>query len=68
MFSEIVDWFGKDIVLREQDDSIIVRVNCNENAMRYWALQYGPYIEVLEPQSFRDTLREDVKKMYEKYN
>ncbi len=69
MFSEIVDWFGKDIVVRERDDdSIIVRVNCNENAMRYWALQYGPYIEVLEPQSFRDKLREDVKKMYEKYN
>ncbi len=69
MFSEIVDWFGKDIVVREQDDdSIVVRVNCNENAMRYWALQYGPYIEVMEPQSFRDKLREDVKKMYEKYN
>ena len=68
MFTELVDWFGKDIVVREQTgEDIIVRVNCNENAMRYWALQYGPYVEVLEPKSLRDKLREDIYLMAEKY-
>lgn len=69
MFSEIVDWFGKDIVVREQDDeSIIVRVNCNENAMRYWALQYGPYVTVIEPESLRLQIKEDVEKMASRYS
>lgn len=68
MFTELVDWFGKDIVVREQaGEDILVRVNCNENAMRYWALQYGPYVEVLEPKSLRDKLREDISLMAEKY-
>ena len=35
--------------------------------MRYWALQYGPYVEVLEPESLRDQLKADVAGMYEKY-
>ena len=69
MFSELVDWFGKDIVIKKiEDKEITVRVNCNENAMRYWALQYGPYVEVIEPKSLRQTLKEDISHMYEKYN
>ncbi len=68
MFSEIVDWFGKDVVVREQDDeSIVVRVNCNENAMRYWVLQYGPYVEVTEPESLRNRIKDDIRCMMEKY-
>lgn len=28
--------------------------------MRYWALQYGEYAEILEPESLRDDIREAV--------
>ena len=31
--------------------------------MKYWALQYGLYVEILEPQSLRTTVREAVRKM-----
>lgn len=69
MMDDLVDWFGKDIrVTRQKDDRIVVRLNCNENAMRYWALQYGPYVEVMEPMSLRKQLKEDIAEMNRKYS
>jgi len=68
MMSELTDWFGNDFSVMKQDgDEIVTRVKCNLNAMRYWALQYGPYVEVLEPKEIRDRLSEDIKAMAEKY-
>lgn len=64
----LVDWFGKDVkILEEKDGEIIARVVCSEYAIHYWALQYGPYFEVIEPKEIRDRLREDINKMAEKY-
>ena len=68
MMDDLVDWFGNDIrVTKQKDDQIVVRLNCNENAMRYWALQYGPYVEVLEPKRLRKQIREDIEEMIKKY-
>ena len=69
MMDDLVDWFGNDIrVTKQKDDQIVVRLNCNENAMRYWALQYGPYVEVMEPMSLRKQLKEDIAEMNRKYS
>lgn len=43
-------------------------VACNQDALRYWALQYGPYVEVLEPKVLRDRLIEDINGMQKKYS
>jgi len=68
MMQELVDWFGNDFrVEKIGEGKIRARVVCNEKAMRYWALQYGPYVEVLEPKKIREELLEDIKKMAEKY-
>ena len=68
MMDDLVDWFGNDIrVTKQKDDQIVIRLNCNENAMRYWALQYGPFVEVLEPRRLRKQIREDIEEMMEKY-
>ena len=68
LMSELVDWFGKKFrIIEETDDMIRVRVKCNENAMRYLALQYGPYMEVISPGSLRDRIADDVAKMAVKY-
>lgn len=68
MFSEIIDWFGTDVkIVEEKDDKLVVRVNCNEKAMRYWALQYGPSVEILEPESLRKQLIADIKDMLKRY-
>ena len=45
-----------------------IHVKCNEEAMRYWSLQYGPFVEVLEPKQLRERIKEDVNNMSEKYN
>ena len=69
MFSDITDWFGTDVkILEETDDKMIVRVSCNEKAMRYWALQYGPSVEILEPESLRSQLIADMQDMMRRYS
>ena len=65
---ELIDWFGKDFrILEESEDTIKIKLQINESSMRYWVLQYGPYVEVLEPENFREQIKADVKEMYEKY-
>ena len=70
MMDNLIDWFGKDIsVFQEKKDSgeIIVRLTCNYDAMFYWALQYGPYVEVLEPKNLRSDISKAVNEMAAKY-
>ena len=68
LMNELVDWFGKDFkIRREFEDEMLVDVNCNKAAMRFWALQYGHYVEVLEPAELREEIRESIADMYEKY-
>ena len=67
--NELVDWFGKDFKIRKEfEDEMLIDVKCNQEAMRFWALQYGPYVEVLEPAELREEIKESVKGMWEKYN
>lgn len=69
IMNELVDWFSKDFrILEQYDNTMKILVKCNEEAMRYWALQYGPYVEVLEPEHLRERVREAVNSMAEKYN
>ena len=70
MMNELIDWFGKDFKISQtkKDGWIEVSLVCNKDAMFYWALQYGPYVEVLEPATLRDRLSENITAMAEKYN
>lgn len=69
IFTDIVDWFGTDVkVVEETEETIIVRVNCNEQAMRYWAVQYGTHVEVLEPESLRKQIIADINNMQKRYS
>ncbi len=68
MMSELVDWFGSYFrVEKIGADRIRARITCNEQAMRYWALQYGPYVEVTKPESLRKQIIEDINEMAGKY-
>ena len=68
MMSELVDWFGTDFrIIAKKEETIIVRVNCNYSAMRFWALQYGPYVEIIKPESLRNQLLKDAQSMVDKY-
>ena len=68
MIGALIDWFGKKFrIVQEEADKLIVSVACNKQAMRYWALQYGQYAEILEPESLRDEIREVVDCMVSFY-
>lgn len=65
--NDVVDWLGRDIYISEEDDCCIVRVKANEQAICYWAVQFGGTVEILEPESLREQVRERVSMIYEKY-
>ncbi len=69
VFSDITDWFGTDVkIVEEDEDRLVLRVSCNENAMRYWALQYGPSVEIIEPESLRARIISDIQDMQKRYS
>ncbi len=68
MMNELIDWFGKDFrILEQDDDEMTIRVLCNERAFLYWALQYGAHVEVLEPAALREQVKGAVAEMARKY-
>lgn len=68
LMSQLVDWFGKDFrILEETEDKIKIRVSCNEKAMKFIALQYGLYMEVLEPEELRDEIKKSILSISTKY-
>lgn len=68
MMDSLIDWFGKTFkILKHQDGKLEILLKCNESAIKYWALQYGDYVEILSPQSLRDSIAESVRGMYEMY-
>ena len=68
MMDALVDGFGKDFkVTFGEDDDIIVSLKCNPSAFFYWAMQYGSSIEVLEPESMRERIKQTALEIYKKY-
>lgn len=69
MMDELIDWLGKDFTVRQIDDEdeIEITLNCNVDSMVYWALQYGPYVEILEPVDLRNRIAKAVRDMADKY-
>jgi len=66
--TEIIDWFGLDVTFsNESADEVDVTAKVNEQAMLFWALQYGPHIKVLEPKSLLESVRKAVSEMAGKY-
>ena len=69
LVGEIIDWFGQDVKFsNETDCTVDVRVNVNEQAFVFWALQYGQYVEVLEPAGLRETIKSAIMEIADKYN
>ena len=68
MMSELVDWFGRDFdIISHNNGEVIAVLKCNMSAIRYWALQYGPYVEILSPIELRKQILQDTKEMLKKY-
>lgn len=68
LLDDLVDWFGTDMGLSEvAEDEVTVSVKVNEQAMFFWAMQYAPYVEVLEPASLRQRVGQALREAAGKY-
>ena len=65
--NDFVDWFGKDVFFKKENEDIIARLKVNEEALIYWSLQYGEHIEVLEPFETRQKIKQTLDKILNKY-
>lgn len=66
--NQIIDWFGDDVKLEPADEGKIkARVKTSPDAMKYWAMQYIDYVEVLSPQSLRKSIKNTLKEGLKKY-
>jgi predicted DNA-binding transcriptional regulator YafY len=69
ILNDIMDWFSAADFSNEREDTIDVTVKVNRQAMFCWAMQYGPYVEVLKPAELREELGQSfaqIAKIYEK--
>lgn len=70
MLNEIIDWVGTDIQVHKTDveGKIEVSFRANDMALFFWALQYGPFIEIIEPATMREELADAAIEIYKKYS
>lgn len=68
ILSDLVDWFGSDIGLqRISETQLRAEVKVHPTAMRHWAMQYGAYVEVLEPAALREEIGALIGEMASRY-
>ena len=65
---QTIDWFGKDITIKKEDETFLVTVKTSLRAMEFWAMQYINAVEILSPKSLRDKIKENLRWATEKYN
>lgn len=62
------DWFGDNATISNENDKIISRINCNENALYYWLMQYSDCAIVIAPSNLRDRVKKGLEEALERYN
>lgn len=65
---DFIDWYGTEFMIESQDEKFVsLRIRVNENAVYYWAIQYGEIAEVVKPATLRKRIYEGLKGMMGKY-
>ncbi len=68
ILNDVIDWFGTDIRFSdESSNEVTASVSVNLKAMRLWAIQYGPYVKVLSPESLADDVKKYLMQALEQY-
>lgn len=66
--NDCIDWLGRDVGIRREGDFLLVDTVTNKQAMKYWAVQFGEKVEVLQPADLREDIGRMVAAMNEKYS
>ena len=66
---DIIDWLGTEIEIVQEKDGIhsLIMFKANQNAMKYWAMQFGEKVVVLKPESLRQQVKELILNITENY-
>ncbi len=67
ILNDVMDWFGEISLFNETEDTVDAAVTVNREAMICWAMQYGRYVEVLEPTDLREEVKQAFIKALENY-
>lgn len=67
MINDVIDWFGKNVNFVEQEKELFAEIITNEEALIYWALQYGKYVEIIFPIKTREKILDILKTITDKY-
>ena len=63
ILDDVIDRFGTDIQLRERDENTFaVSFTAPPRGVKFWALQYLPYVEVMEPAWLREEVIDSIGK------
>ena len=62
MVSDVIDMFGKEVRLEQEGDAVAVTLTANEMALKQFAKNFAPDVVVLEPQTLRDQVREELER------
>ena len=66
--SYVQDWYGDNArIYKDSSGAVFADIHANEQALIYWCLQYGENIELLEPQSTREKIKQIITKMENNY-
>jgi len=65
----VIDWFGFDVKVEDNKDGTVnISLVTSLNAMEYWAMQYGKFVEVIAPTELRERVKKSLEIANEKYN
>lgn len=66
---DVIDWFGDSVsVSEDKDGSVMVSLNVNEQALTYWAMQYGKHVQVISPEETKNKIKLALEEVLKKYN
>ncbi len=63
----VYEWFGKNTTINFVDGKFVASVKSDEQALCYWALQYGELVKILSPNSLKEKIAQVVKTLNKNY-
>lgn len=63
----VIEWYGNNARIKENDEGVFATLNTNEQAFLYWALQYGQSIKIVKPQEIKAKYISMLKEIIDKY-
>ena len=59
---QIIDWFGKNVEFRHENDKLVATLRSSPRAMLFWAVQYADCVEIISPVNLREQVVEYLNK------